>query len=368
MSRFRPTPAQERWHAVEERYPSLREAVRRQSAAGHWKYATLLTRCLFFVLGLFVAGAAYAIFDIAGLPLPGIVTGLVLIGFAEWLIRRRGLFASGIEESLWAAGSVLFVFDFYDEFLSSEEAAGLLLMAAVLALAGWRLLNPLLTTLAALIASAALALLIGSGWMLEDVEGAGYASFALAFGALGAGGLAFQRPSHDRMLDWLVVAMPAIGYIWLNWSHNGALTLQVLLDGRLGPLVPLLLVSTFGLAALVIGLRRRRHAPLVAVLVCVLLIAYELRNLTGLSLQWRLIFWGGLGLLGSIILERALRLPRNGITSRDVDEDLPALDLMQMGGAAVVAQAAVPTSGAPATAAVEGQGGSFGGGGASGRF
>jgi len=369
MSAFRPTAAEERWRVLAERYPSLRPLARGAAEAGPWKYATLLSRCLFFVLGLSAAGLGFGVIDLFGFPAAGVVTGLVLLGIAETLIRRRHLFASGIEESLWAAGAAMIAFELFKQFGPARDSTGLLLMASVLALAGWRLLNPLLTTVAAVLASGSLALARARGGLFEHVAGAGYACFALGFVALAAGAGRFQRPSHDRMLDWLVVTMPVIGYLWLTPDRHGPLTLQALGDGALLPLLSLLLVTTFGLAALVTGLRRRTHAPLIAVLACVPLLAWELRALSGLALQWWLILWGGLGLLVAIGVERALRGSRGGITSRNVEEPNAALELARLGSAAL---ATPPTGAAAAGAApapgVEGQGGRFGGGGASGRF
>jgi hypothetical protein len=200
------------------------------------------------------------------------------------------------------------------------------------------------------------------------VEGAGQACFALAFIVLAAGARRFERPSHDRMLDWLVVVMPVVGFFWLTLNRTGPLTLQGLRNGALPAFLPLLLVSTFGLAALATGLRRRTHAPLYAALAAVPLLAWELRAVTGLAPHWRLILWGGLGLAVAIGLERALRHARDGLTSRDPGEPDAALELAQLGSAALAAPPAGTASPAPSSPAVEGQGGGFAGGGASGRY
>jgi hypothetical protein len=367
MSDFRPTIAEERWRVLAQRYPSLQSLARDAAQAGPWKYATLLTRCLFFVLGLFAASLAYGVIRLLGFPVAGLVTGLVLIGVAEWLIRTRHLFASGIEESLWSVGAAMLAYELFRQLLSGSDATGVLLMATALALAGWRLLNPLLTTVAAVLVSLWLAILVGRGWSLAHFEDAGYACFAIGFIALAAGAWRFQRPSYDYMVDGLVVVMPAIGYVWLTVNRNGPLTLQTLGEGDLPPLLPLLLVVAFGCIALLTGLRRRTHAPLIALLACVPMLAYELRALTGLALQWRLILWGSIGLLVAIVLERALRGARAGITSLHLEESGTALELAQLGSAAI-ATPSIGASGAAPAPDVEGQGGGFGGGGASGRY
>jgi hypothetical protein len=366
VSAARPTPAEERWQVLAERYPSLAARVRQAGGAGSWKYATLLSRCLFFVLGLFAAGLGYGVIDLVGFPAAGLVTGLVLIGVAEGLIRRRRIFASGIEEALWATGAAMIAVELLETWRVVGDAGGVLLVAGALALAGWRLLNPLLTTVAAVLASGSLALALVRG-MFEPMEGAGQACYAAAFLALAAGARRVERPSHDRMLDWLVVALPVVGYAWLTLNRNLPVTVQGLRDGSLLQLLPLSLVVTFALAALATGLRRRTHAPLFAVLASVPLLAWELRGVTGLAPHWQLILWGGLGLGVAIGLERALRRARNGFTSREVGEPDAVLELAQLGSAALTAPSGGSGSPAPSPT-VEGQGGSFAGGGASGRY
>lgn len=369
MSGAQPTPAEERWQALAGRHPSLRTLAGAAPEAGPWRRTTLLTRCLLFVFGVFAAGLSYGVIRLFGLPLPGIVTGCVLVGVAELLIRRRHLFASGIEESLWACGAAMFGFEWIELLLRGSDVVAVSWMALFAALTGWRLLNPMFTTLAALLASVALALATGGGGLASDTSIAGYACFLSGGIALAAGAIRFERPSHDRMLDWLVVILPVAGYLWLCWNRNGPLTLQSLRDLDLAVLQPLLLLALYGVAALLTGLRRRTHAPLLAALACLPLLAFELRAVTGLALHWRLILWGGLGLLLAIVVERLLREPRDGLTSRDVEASLPALELVQLGSTALAsAHATGASSGAAPAPRVEGQGGSFGGGGASGRF
>jgi len=369
VSGARPTPAEERWQVLGERHPAVRTLARAAPEAGPWRRATLLTRCLLFVFGVFVVGLSYGVIRLFAVPLPGIVTGCVLVGIAEALIRRRHLFASGIEEALWGCGAAMIGFECFELLLRGGDVAALSWMALIAAIAGWRLLNPLFTTLAALLASAALALSTGGGGLASDTTCAGLACFLLGGVALVAGSTRFERPSHDRMLDWLVVTLPLAGYFWLRWNRNALPTLQSLRDLDLVVLAPLALVLAYGFATLLTGLRRRTHAPLLAMLVCLPLLAFELREVTGLALHWRLILWGGVGLLLAIVVERALREPRDGLSSREAGSPGAALELAQLGGTALTgAHAAGASGGASPAPRVEGQGGSFGGGGASGRF
>jgi uncharacterized membrane protein YgcG len=92
--------------------------------------------------------------------------------------------------------------------------------------------------------------------------------------------------------------------------------------------------------------------------------AYELRGLTGLALETRLIAWGCVLLLVSIAVERCLREPRLGITSRKLRDRDDSAGILGMAGSAVL----TPDSAPKAAASFEGGGGTFGGGGATGRY
>jgi hypothetical protein len=83
-----------------------------------------------------------------------------------------------------------------------------------------------------------------------------------------------------------------------------------------------------------------------------------------LPLEIRLIVWGCVLLLVSIILEHYLREARRGITSRKVRDDYDSVRLLGMAGSAML----TPHSAPNAAPSFEGGGGRFGGGGATGRF
>ena len=176
--------------------------------------------------------------------------------------------------------------------------------------------------------------------------------------------MSFRRPSHDSMLDFLIVVMPVAGYLFSASSHSVADAPDYLHGTFSMWLVPIGSLA-FGGAALVIGLRRRAHAPLIAFMLCAACTAYELRNLTGLALETRLIVWGCVLLLVSVALERYLRVARHGITSRQLDDDEDSVGILEITGSAVLTPLSPPSKGSPS---VEGGGGGFGGGGASGQY
>jgi len=351
---LRPAAAEERWLALARRLPrTVRSAILAEHTGG-WRTANLWTRSAFFVLGLI----AVLMIGIIGSHLwrdgDIIVAGIVSLATAEWLIIARRQFASGIEESLEVAGITMLAYELWSR-LHASEIVGFGFVGAALAIAGFRLLNPVFTTLSALAFVMALD---------APQLGAGLACYAIALMALIAGKRIFRRPSHSLMLDYLVIVMPVAGYLW-SASRVG---LSIGTDYRHAPLsqwlVPVCSLAFAGIA-FGSGLRRRAHAPLIAGMLCVACCAYELRNLTGLSLEARLVAWGGVLLLFSTSLERYLRMPRRGFTSRSLSEDTRSAGILELAGSAVLTPSAHPSK---ATPSFEGGGGQFGGGGAGGKY
>jgi hypothetical protein len=127
------------------------------------------------------------------------------------------------------------------------------------------------------------------------------------------------------------------------------------------------LLLALGAAMLIVGLRRRRHAPLLGFMGCIACLAIELRGVTALTTEAWLTICGLVALVAGVALDRYLREPRNGLTSAALSSREGPLDLLQTAGAAVLAQrtaSELPQS----DAAVTGGGGRFGGGGASGGY
>jgi len=348
----RPTVAEERWLVLADRYTALRKAVEASGNGGTWKTSTWLGRCLGFLLGLFgtsLLGGAMSLF-----PSPLLVGGLLLVVAAEWLVAKRRVVRSGIEEAVYLCGAVAVAVQLLLWSDGNNAALGVAFIATAVLLAGWRLMNPLFTTLAAAGYSLAIALagesLLGSRM---NTRAAAVACALLAIIALIASGRRWRRPSHDRMLDGLVMVMPWLAYGWLvtyGWNRS-ELTWMALA-----------LALGFFVVSVVVGAKRRQHAPLIGALGNLVCAGYALHALLRAPLHWELIVLGSVLLVVAVLLDRSLRSRREGVTSRKLDE--PAgLDLLQLAGAAHVTPAPAATP-----AGVQGQGGGFGGGGASGRF
>ena len=366
---FRPAPQEERWLLVAAHLGLRRDTPGLAERCGDWTAAPTMARCAFFALGLLAAGLTAVVFNLSHVPAYLFITGLGLVAAAEWLILKRHLFGAGIEEALDVAGLALMALQIADPMGDSSGIHSALLLALAFALAGFRLLNPLVITLSVVAFSSAV-----DSWGAHHASAlpvpiAGAFCWAVAALTLIKGGTVFRRPSYDRMLAWLIVAMPLAGYLRIVSRNASGLTVQSLAQAPLVHSIPLLALLALGVASLMTGIRRRRHAPLLAFMVCAGCIAYEVRNLTSLSIQVKLIAWGSVVLLLTLVLNWLLRTPRRGITSQRFKESEGALELLQLAGAsALVPPSIQPAANPSAGPQFGGRGGEGGGGGASGSF
>jgi hypothetical protein len=351
MIELRPTPQQERWMAAAARL-KVRHHPWIAQRTGGWSAPSFIARCAFFVLGVVAAGLTAAVLEILSRSAALLAAGVILLAAAEWLILRKRLFHAGVEEALWAGGTLALAV----HFVPSSGDWGLAVAAAlVLALAAMRLLNPFLLTLAFAAASVAIDLAGGHRVLGEPDVAIAPSVFCYAAGAI-ALLLArnnFLRPSHDHMLSWLIIIMPLCGFLWLATQHAPAIRVGTGLASGI-----------FALAALIAGIRRRSHAPLLACMASLGCVAYQLRDLTTLPLKLKLILWGSAALLAAMGLDRYLRTPRRGITSHQLSEGTSALEFVQWVGAGALSPRATPQADAP----FKGGGGGFSGGGADGRY
>lgn len=350
----RPDVNAERRLVLTDRYAALRAASLQAGGTGGWKSTTWLGRCLGFALALL--GVVLFAGVLSPFPSPWLVGGCVLMGAAEWLVATRRVFRSGVEEALYLCGAIAVVVQLLQWSDGDNTAAAVALVSLAVLLVGWRLLNPLFTTLAA----AGVTLAVGlSGTHLFDgrlnTRAACAVSVVLALaGYLGSARL-WRRPSHDRMCEGLVILMPWLAHGWLlayGW-HAGSAPLW----SSLG------LAAGFLLLNLWLGARWRTHAPLTGALGNLAGVAVSLHGLLAWPLHGKMMAAGACLLLVAWYVDRLLRHRRSGLTSAPLQESA-AMDLAQMAGAAHLA----PVSGGPPASGVQGQGGDFGGGGASGRF
>jgi hypothetical protein len=366
---FRPAPQEERWLLVAAHLGLRRDSAEIAERCGDWTAAPTMARCAFFALGSLAAGLTALIFALCHVPAYLFITGLGLVAAAEWLILQRRLFGAGIEEALEVAGWGLMALQIANPIGDPGGVRSALLIGLALAIAGLRVLNPLITTLSVVAFSSAI-----YSWGAHHASAlslpiASAFCVAVASIALILGGAEFRRPSYDRMLNWLLVAMPLAGYLRIAGKDPLGLTVHSLAQAPLARSIPLLVLLTLGAAALMTGIRRRRHAPLLAFMVCAACIACELRHLTSVAIQVKLIAWGSAVLLLTVALDRVLRTPRRGITSQKFKESEGALDLLQLAGAGALAASSIqPAANQSPGPQFAGRGGQGGGGGASGGY
>ncbi len=371
-SRWRPSPDEERWLEVaSELRAGVPPAVLAERTGG-WRSSGRLARIALFVLGFVAAALVLGIFGVDS-EVMLLVAGLVAALVAEWLTVTKRLHASGIEEGLCVAGYFMIGIWITTLFRSQPGFAGgsidTLVLVAAVGIAGLRLLNPFVTTCAVLAfvhwtdstaAAHALDQVIGDG-LTTFIVGCALATLALALGAR-----EYRRPSHDRMLDGLVVTLPVASYVQ-RAPWNAYEMLSVPSGPGSGRLVTAVLLLALAAAMLFAGLRRRRHAPLIGFMGCVACLAVELRFATKLATETWLIFFGLVALVAGVALDRYLRHPRSGLTSLPLSRRESPFDLLQTAGAAVLAQhsSQQPARAGPAVVPGEGR---FSGGGASGSF
>jgi hypothetical protein len=374
MTSLRPTPQQERWLRIADREQQLRDAPWLAKQIGGWTRATLISRCAFFILGVFASALVAAVLDLLHVTHFLLVSGPILILAAEWLIRRKRLFGSGIEEALELSGILMIALQGLSS-NASEDIKFWLLAGVALLVAGIRLLNPLFVMLSAAALSVALYHASVHGFaspMSASMQGLPSLIFAsrisaafclvLACGALYLQRHQWPRPSIDEMFSWLIVSMPLGAYLWITNAAFG-LTLDSLHHSALSKILPLLILMLFALTALTVGIRRRGHAPIIAFMICIGCVAHELRDLTHLPLQTKLILGGCVALLCMLGLDAYLRRPRRGITSNRLQQSLEPSDLVHLAGVSGLSPQAITT-----VAPFKGGGGDFGGGGASGSY
>lgn len=367
MRSFRPTPEQERWRQIATRSKLARETPWLAVRLGGWRRVTTLTRCAFFVLGVFVAALMAAILELLHVPKFLIFAGFMAFATAEWLILRKRLFGAGIEEALELAGLVMIAVQVVD--LTSGTSTDIrlsLILGTILLAAGLRLLNPLFTTLSVIAFSCAIDFAVPHHSVGATAENAlaGAVCLSVAWIALYLNRIQFRRPSVDHMLTWLIVTMPLAAYLWIESGGRSGLTIEMLRAAPLVKLLPAMMLIIFGVTAFTVGVRRRSHAPIIAFMISIGCIAYELRYLTSLSIEMKLIGWGSLVLLLTIGLGRYLRTPRRGITSTQFEESKGSIDLLQLAGASALTPQTAQDQAAP----FKGGGGGFAGGGASGKY
>jgi uncharacterized membrane protein YgcG len=358
MSMFRPSAAEERWLAVAD---VAGEKTVTAADTGGWRTASLLPRCAFFLLGILASAALFGLaITLSNSAIgAGFFTAFICIGVAELLITSKRFFGMGFEEALWLCGAMSLLPVFISHASDRSIAVGIAIAFAATAL---RLVNPLFATCA--LAAASWRMSLDGGWQAATIAFA--IGTVIAWLALRKN---FARPSAQRFAEWMSVVLPLGAYLWakqFNFEPWRYLDREVTIDSMTSFALPLVLIAAAAIA-LTLGLRWRQHALLIASVLCVVLLAIEFRDVSGLTIEAKLIVYGIVVLISSVILERRLRRP-HGVTSLSLGHDSDAWKIIELGTAATLATSSQHRDSTPGGNELEQGGGSYGGAGSSGSF
>lgn len=352
MSRWRPDVGEERRLNLSGRVDDWleggligkeqREAIRLVLDSGWrgWSGWVRIALFLFTIVGVVALGVFV---DKIDAPASSLITGVISIVLAEMLIASRRWFFAGVEEALWIAGPIAIVI----EFEPSSARGWLFWLAVVFLVAAFRLLNALFAVVAGVFLV----------FRIAEMQHETAAAVALVAGLTAALLLTrrWRRPFHDRALSWCVIVLPLLGYALLRG--------EVWTDGPVAGGIVLIAGMAVCLGA--IGIARRLRAPLISSMLLLAATSHEIgRGITNISNEVKLMIAGAALLAIAMLVDRWLRKPREGWTSQRIDEE-EGFSLLEM-----VSAAGLSTS-HPESASVTqsgGEGGRFGGGGASGDF
>jgi len=288
----------------------------------------VFAQVIFFVL---TCGAMYAFYQLVGEN--GILTGVVALALAEYLINRWRWLRTGVESALWLGG----LFAFISELPSTGKPEALLVLAAAAAIAGARVQNPLFGALAA-----------GLTMHYFERKWDFGVLFALAGATLAVVLLCrtWRRPSTEWLFIAIALILPLAGYAEAD---------------RKWRMTTIALYAAFGAIAFTAAIVKRHHAFFLAAAIGFAVAAIELARELPLLLEAKLAIGGAFLLATSLAVSRLLRNRTRGFVA--TKESLTgADDLLEFAATISVAAPAQPP------AAREPGGGDFGGAGASGTF
>lgn len=300
-----------------------------------WRSHGLLLQLVFFVLTCVALGASYAFLETIDVPKPGLVLAPLAVAAAEVLIRKLKWFGTGVEAGLWLGGMVALI----SELPRTGTPESLLVIAAAVAVAGWRVRQPLFGI-------AAVCFVV---WYAERRFDLGVV-VALAFGTAGMALLArsWKRPSTEWLCSGLVLVMPFAA--------------RAAADPR-WRVATIIMFTAYGVAALALALDRRHHAYFAAGAAALAIAAVDLSERMAAPLEVKLGVAGALLLLLAWLVARVLRGRTTGLVV--TESKLTPFDAAIEIGATLGAQ---PHAARPAAGGRPQGDGGFGGAGATGDY
>jgi len=247
----------------------------------------ILLRATLFVLTLIGVLGLYFFLDHLRTHREGLITGILAIALAEYLIHARRWYWTGVEEALWIGG----VYSLISELPSSGRPEAMLVLGAAAAIAGARVRNPLFGALAA----GFFAYYFERRFDLGVVAALGIALIA-AFALLRT----WRRPSNEFLCIAIAITLPIVGYFAADADWRNA---------------TIALYAAFGVVTFFLAIRYRHHALFLAGGIGVAIAAIEFARTLDLRMEAKLAAGGALLLAGSWIVSRALRDRTTGIVA-----------------------------------------------------
>lgn len=322
-----------------ERNLSLRSRVKDAPLDVPWRTSSLLGQAGFFFLTCIAFAALRLFIGLFG-SLAGVITGVIAIALAEYLIGARKWFFTGVEAALWICG----VLSIISDLPSSGTPESNLVIAAVVAIAGLRVRNPLFG------AGAAIFVMI---YFERRFDLGVLSALLLALIACLALLREWRRPSTEALWIVLAIVMPIAGRTvadekWMNLT--------------------IALYATLGAIALVLAILKRHHALFLCAMIAIAIAGFDVAEKIFAPPEVKFAVAGALLLAIAFVITRALRDRTSGFVL--TIEQLTPFDDAIESGATISLQPSTPTStptGAPESGPQTG-GGSFGGAGASGDY
>jgi hypothetical protein len=301
-----------------------------------WRTNGILAQIVFFLLTCLALGAFYGLMHMFEWP-HGIITGAVAIILAEYLIGARRWMHTGIEDALWIGGVIALI----SELPSSGSPEAMLVIAAAIGAAGFRVRNPLFGAAAAIFVM----------WYAERRFDLGVV-VALSLALIAC--IALLRTWRRATTEWL----------WI------ALALAMPVAGRFTASVPwrtttIALYAIYAIIAMLLAVRWRHHALFLTGMIAGAIAATDLAEQITRPAEAKFGLAGTLLLLIAFALTRTLRGRTLGFVLTPTQ--LTPFDETLQTAATLTLQ---PTYNAPPAAEpqVAAGGGGFGGAGASGDY
>jgi hypothetical protein len=301
-----------------------------------FKSNSVILQIVFFALTCLGIGATYLFFHELEIGAEGVVTGVVAIALAEYLILRRRWFFTGVEAALWLGG----LFAMISDLPSTGAPEAMLLLGAAAAVAGFRVRNPLFGAVAAM-------------FVAEYAEKKADLGVLVALIIAIAAGLMLLREWKRASTEWLWIATVVLLPVYGRFNADPAWRTTTIL-----------LYGAFAIAMLVLAFTRRHHAMLIAGMIGGAIAAHEIGERIATPLEVKLAFAGAFLLGGSLLVSRVLRDRTTGVVATPA-QLTPIDDILQDVGTVAAAHAAGPPPEAATTEARPSGDGGFGGAGAS---